>query len=421
MKQSEITSDTIILGGGLIGLIQALSLALHGIKTIVVDKNNSELMTDDAFDGRTSAIISSSMEMLNLLDLNPNILGTGEAITKIIVRDGVNGEPIDFDSDNDSDDRLAMVFENRKLRKALLHAAQSNTHISLHMPATVSTIEITNSAAIVTLDDGQKLSAPLLIGADGSNSKVRSNSNISLSHWNYDHHALVAAIQHSKPHDNIAHEIFFTDGPLALLPMPANNNSVDNNSVDNNGDYRSSLIWSVPSHQISAYQKLSSHIFCHELNKKTNMLLGHCSLLTPIETYPLGFHSSTSFITKRTALIGDSAHRVHPIAGQGLNLGFRDVAALTEVLVSGMRIGLDCGNQQILEQYDKWRNIDNLSVSFATDSIHRIYALEGKTASNARRLGMSFIQNTPSVKAFFMAEARGETGNLPKMLLGQMV
>lgn len=408
MNKQALTTDVIIVGGGLIGLLQSLSLAQYGISSAVIDHADDDTMRDQKFDGRTSAVTSASMKMLKLLNLDATILGTGEDITKIIVRDRHDGPPITF---NDGES-LATVFENQKLRHALLDAVHDNNDITSYFSSTIDDQEIDDFGVTLTLDNGIILSAALIIGADGSNSKVRKAANIPLSQWQYDHNALVGAITHSKPHDNIAHELFFNEGPLALLPMP------DNKLADM--PCRSSLIWSVPSDQSRAYQKLSPAVFCHELDKKTGGLLGKCDLLAPLTTYPLGFHSASKLTARRVALIGDSAHRVHPIAGQGLNLGFRDVAALTEILVDGVRLGMDCGDAQLLGRYERWRSVDNLSVSVATDSINHIYAMRGNTASAIRRMGMGLIQRSETIKNYLTLEARGAAGELPKMLSGNM-
>ncbi len=407
METQKITSDVIIVGGGLIGLLQSLSLAQYGITSNIIDHSDTQVMQDLKFDGRTSAIISSSLKMLKMLNLDPEILGKGQAIEKIIVRDGYNGPPIDFHDD----ETLAIVYENQNLRRALLEAVLHNEHITTFFPAKILEQNINDYGADILLDNGCMLSASLIIGADGRNSDIRNKAGIKLSQWNYDHHALVGAIRHKKPHNNIAYELFFPDGPLALLPMETNEE----------GLFRTSLIWSVPSSQHQAYRKLSHKIFCHELNKKTGDLIGACDLSAPLISYPLGFHSAADITAKRTALIGDSAHRVHPIAGQGLNLGFRDVAALTEILVEGVRLGLDCGDAQLLDRYERWRSVDNLSVSVATDSINHIYAMRGKTASNIRKLGMGLIQKSDIIKNYLTHEARGTAGELPKMLSGHAI
>ena len=402
MNKPAHNFDVIIVGGGLIGLLQALSLAQYDISSAIIDQSDMSAMRSQSFDGRTSAITSASMNMLGMLDLDKAILGQGADIEKIIVRDGNDGPPILFDDGA----TLATVFENQKLRIALLDAVLKHDAITPYFSAQITDQNINDYGVDITLDDGKNLRSSLLIGADGRNSKVRQSSKIALSQWNYDHIALVGAITHEKPHDNIAHELFFNEGPLALLPM----------TPDSSAQHRSSLIWSVPQNQNQAYQKLSAGVFSHELDNKTNGLLGKSNLIAPLITYPLGFHSAVNLTAKRVALIGDSAHRVHPIAGQGLNLGFRDVAALTEALVDGTRLGLDCGDAQLLDRYERWRSVDNLTVSMATDGINQLYAIPGRTAQGVRRMGMDMIQKSERIKAYLSQEARGEAGEMPKML-----
>lgn len=430
--------DVIIIGGGLNGMLQSLSLAVHGISCAIIDHNDAANMQKFEYDGRTSAITSASLNMINLLGLDENLLGHSEAVDKIMVREGHDGAPIIFEDG----DLLARIFENQKLRLALWDAVQKNDHISPYFASNVAQHHVHDHGVDIILGDGTNLTADLLIGADGSNSQVRQWAKIALSQWQYDHHALVGAVLHNKPHDNIAHEIFFNEGPLALLPMPnsapkpapktmpkpgpkpgpkSGPNMGSSSEKSDDGLYRSSLIWSVPKHQSAAYMKLSPAIFCHELDKKTNGLLGSPRLATPLSSYPLGFHSAAQLTTKRIALIGDSAHRVHPIAGQGLNLGFRDVAALTEILVDGTRLGLECGDAQLLERYERWRSLDNLSVSMATDGVNQIYAWRGKFAASVRQMGMGLIQKSDSIKNLLTQEARGAAGELPKMLSGQLV
>ncbi len=402
MNKSEMNFDAIIIGGGLIGLLQALSLAQFDVRCAIIEQSDILDMQSDNFDGRTSAITSASMNILNLLSLDRSILGQGANIKKIIVRDGNNGPPLTFDDG----EILATVFENQKLRKALLDAVIKHDNIASYFAAHIIDQNIDDYGVNIILDDSTNLRASLLIGADGRSSKVRQSAKITLSQWQYDHIALVGAVAHDKPHHNIAHELFFNEGPLALLPMTSVSNT----------QYRSSLIWSIPQSQSQAYQKLSPKIFSHELNKKTNGLLGEANLIAPLITYPLGFHSVVQTTAKRVALIGDSAHSVHPIAGQGLNLGFRDVAALTETLVDGVRLGLECGDAQLLARYERWRSVDTLAVSIATDRINHLFALKGKTAKSMRRIGMTMIDKSDNIKTLLSREARGVVGGTPKML-----
>jgi 2-octaprenyl-6-methoxyphenol hydroxylase len=408
--KDPMKADVIIIGGGLIGLTQALALAAHGISSHVVDRADPETMLAAGFDGRTSAISSSSMKMLEAIGLGDALAGKGCPIGQIWVSDGLKRGDLDF-VPNEEDGYLGQMFENRLLRQSLYKAALESSLIRLHMPRTIASQQRGATGAIVTLDGGAALHGQLLIIAEGRKSESRDAAGLKIAQWQYDHSAIVGAIFHEKPHRNITYEIFYPTGPFAILPM------LDGDD----GRHRSAIVWSQTRGQAPAYLKLSDRGFCAELEKAMGGMLGTVSMAAPLASYPLGFHHSAQITAERFVLIGDSAHGIHPIAGQGLNLGLRDVAALTEVLVDGMRLGLDFGDVQLLARYGRWRSIDTLMVSMATDGLNRLFSIPGKTASAVRRLGMGLVQRTAPVKAFFMSEARGESGALPKLLQGLQI
>jgi 2-octaprenyl-6-methoxyphenol hydroxylase len=259
----------------------------------------------------------------------------------------------------------------------------------------------------VRLEDGRELRAPLLVAAEGRNSPTRSSAGINVARWHYEHTAIIAAVAHEKPHGSTAYEIFYPSGPFAILPMLP-------------GD-RSALVWSVAKGDAPGYLKLGSRGFLAELEAQMGGLLGKLELLAPLSSYPLGFHHAGRITDQRLALVGDAAHGIHPIAGQGLNLGLRDVAALTEVLVDGVRLGLDPGDAQLLKRYERWRSLDTFLVAASTDGLARLFGIPGQAASAVRRFGLSAVQRITPLKSFFMAEARGEYGDKPKLLSGLTV
>jgi 2-octaprenyl-6-methoxyphenol hydroxylase len=408
--QKSNSADVIIIGGGMIGLAQALTLAAHGITSHVIDRADPAIMLADGFDGRTSAISSSSMKMFEAIGLGDVLAGNGCPIAQIWVSDGLKPGALDFVPSED-DGYLGQMFENRLLRRILHTAASQSPHIHLHMPCNIASKERSESGVSVTLDSGVQLAARLLVVAEGRGSQTRDEAGLKIAHWQYDHAAMVGAIYHEKPHNEVAYEIFYSTGPFAILPML--------DSAD--GRHRSAIVWSQTRGDAPAHMKLSDRAFAAELEKAMGNMLGKVEIAAPLSSYPLGFHHCTSITAQRLVLVGDSAHGIHPIAGQGLNLGLRDVATLAEVLTDGMRLGLDFGDAQLLERYDRWRSIDTLMVAMATDSLNRLFSVPGKTASAVRRLGLGLVQRTQPVKAFFMSEARGESGALPKLLTGQMV
>ncbi len=399
-------ADVIIIGGGLIGLTQALALAAHGITSHVIDRADPATMLATDFDGRTSAISSSSTKMLEAIGLGDALAGKGCPIEQIWVSDGLKPGALDFVPSAD-DGYLGQMFENRFLRRTLYEAAMASDAIQLHMPAAIASKSRTPSGASVTLTGGNVLTAELMIVAEGRQSQTRDEAGIKIAHWQYKHSAMVGAIFHEKPHGNVAYEIFYPSGPFAVLPM-----------LDSDERHRSAIVWSVGEADAPGYMKLSPRGYAAELERAMGRILGTVELAAPLSAYKLGFHHAGAITAERLVLIGDSAHGIHPIAGQGLNLGLRDVATLTEVLTDGLRLGLDLADAQLLDRYARWRSIDTLMVAMSTDTLNRLFSVPGKTASAVRRFGMGLVQRTAPAKAFFMAEARGESGDLPKLLQG---
>jgi 2-octaprenyl-6-methoxyphenol hydroxylase len=250
--------------------------------------------------------------------------------------------------------------------------------------------------------------APLLIVAEGRNSPTRDAAGIRLARWRYDHAAIVSTLTHERPHEDVAYEIFYPAGPFALLPM----------TDMGDGSHRSALVWSVSQADAPGWLSLSDEDFAAEVKAAMGGFLGEVRMTAPRSTYPLGFHHAARITDHRLALVGDAAHGIHPIAGQGLNLGLRDAAALAQVLVDGARLGLELGDAQLLERYQKWRALDTMSVALATDSLARIYGVPGRAASAVRRFGMALIDRLEPIKERLNAEARGTSGDLPLLLRG---
>jgi 2-octaprenyl-6-methoxyphenol hydroxylase len=398
-------ADVIIFGGGLVGLALASALDCSGVSTIVIDPADPRERKTAAFDGRTSAVSSSSMRMLTTIGVAAHLAEDGCPIRQIAVADGLQPGGLHFEADDD--EPLGWMHENRHLRAALLARAEAAKSASLLWASNVADAIRGEHGVIVTLHDGRKLSAPLLIAADGRNSRTRDDAGIRVARWRYDHQAIVSVLRHALPHEHVAYEIFYPTGPFAILPM-----------TDDAGGHRSAIVWSVPNRDAAGWLSLNDEDFAGEAQAAMGGFLGKIAMLAPRSSYPLGFHHAAQLTADRLALIGDAAHAIHPIAGQGLNLGFRDAAALAEVLVEGARLGLDLGDRQLLDRYRRWRSLDALSVAFATDSLTRVYAVPGKTASAVRRFGMRLIDRVTPLRDRLMAEARGTSGDLPLLLRG---
>ncbi|MGP7795767.1 UbiH/UbiF/VisC/COQ6 family ubiquinone biosynthesis hydroxylase [Sphingomonas sp. CLY1604] len=402
-------TDVIILGGGLVGATLALALDAHGVGSIVVDPADPAVMLAPGFDGRASAIASASGRMLDAIGVGARLAGQGCAIRHIRVSDGLAPGKLDF-RPGERDDPLGTMYENKLLRRALFEAASAATHVDLRMQTRATQVVRGPAGVTATLDSGATVTAALLVAAEGRHSPTREAAGIPVARWQYDHAAIVGAFHHEHSHEDIAFEIFYHSGPFALLPLP-----------DDEIGHRSAIVWSVRGADGPAMMKLGDRAFLAEASKRMGGFLGELSAPSPRASYPLGFHHAARITAERLALVGDAAHGIHPIAGQGLNLGLRDVATLAEVLVEGKRLGLDLGDPALLERYQRWRGLDTLMVAAATDTLTRLFGIPGKTASAVRRFGISAVDKLPPLKNRFMAEARGESGALPKLLQGLLV
>lgn len=398
-------ADVIIFGGGLVGLALASALDSNGLAAIVIDPADPTPRTSAAFDGRTSAVSSSSMRMLEAIGVAALLAEPGCPIRRIAVADGLDPGGLDFESDDGQ--ALGFMHQNRNLRAALQARAEAGKNISLSWKAQVANTAREAAGVTVTLADGRLLRAPLLIAADGRNSATRDAAGINMARWNYRHQAIVSVLRHERPHDHVAYEIFYPTGPFALLPMN-----------DDAHGHRSAIVWSVPQDDAAGWLSLHDDDFAAEAQAAMGGFLGKVAMLAPRSSYPLGFHHAAQIAAERLVLVGDAAHAVHPIAGQGLNLGFRDAAALAQVLVEGTRLGLDLGDQQLLDRYQRWRSLDALSVAFATDTLTRIYGVPGRAASAVRRFGMGLVGRISPLRNRMMSEARGTSGDLPLLLRG---
>ena len=398
-------TDVIILGGGLVGLTLAAALDSSGLSTIVIDPADPSQRTSASFDGRTSAVSSSSMRMLETIGVIDRLAAPGCPIRRIAVADGLEPGGLHFDAD--ADEALGWMHENRHLRAALQDRTEAGATIDVRWGRRAETVARGEHGVTVTLDDGEVLRAALLVAAEGRNSPTREEAGIRMARWQYDHRAIVSVLRHERPHEHVAYEIFYPEGPFALLPMS-----------DDEGGHRSAIVWSVPEADAAGWLSLTDAEFAGEAEAAMGGFLGRVSLLAPRSSYPLGFHHAATITAERLALVGDSAHAIHPIAGQGLNLGFRDAAALAQALVEGARLGLDLGDRQLLDRYERWRALDALSVAVATDGLTRLYGVPGKAASAIRRFGMGLVGRIAPLRDRLKSEARGTSGDLPLLLRG---
>jgi 2-octaprenyl-6-methoxyphenol hydroxylase len=403
-KADEIR-DVLILGGGLVGMALAIGLARAGLAVHVIDRDDPANQTAAGFDGRASAISTASWNFFGHLGLAPLLEPKACPIAAIAVNDGLRPGRIDFRPEA-HEGSLGRMFANRELRLALFEAAGAEPNIAWRTSSEVVERHRDAFGVSATLRDGTVLRARLMVAAEGRRSPTRDEAGLRLARWEYRHSAIIAGLAHTLPHENVAWEIFYPSGPFALLPL------LD----DAEGRHRSALVWTVAENDAAAVLRMPDATFLAEARSRMGGVLGEIELAAPRAAYPLGFHHTARIVAERLALVGDSAHGIHPIAGQGLNLGLRDAAALIECISDGVRLGLDPGDAQILDRYERWRASDGFMVALATDGLTRLFGVPGRTASLVRRIGMAGVQRLPPLKRWFMDEARGVSGTLPRLL-----
>jgi 2-octaprenyl-6-methoxyphenol hydroxylase len=397
--------DLLILGGGLVGMTLALTAARKGLSSHVVDRADPAELTAEGFDGRASAISTASWNLFTNIGLADRLEPHGCPIASIAITDGMKPGRIDF-RPQPHEGSLGRMFANRALRLALFETAREEPLIAWHAMAEVIDRRRGGHAVSARLADGTELAASLMVAAEGRNSPTRQEAGIAVARWDYRHRAIIVGLTHAKPHENVAWEIFYPAGPFALLPL-----------LDGpGGEHRSALVWTVAENDAAGVLALSERAFQAEVEKRMQGIFGPIALEGRRSSYPLGFHHTAKIVAQRLALVGDAGHGLHPIAGQGLNVGLRDVGALVETLADGMRIGLDPGDAQLLARYERWRGLDTFMVALATDGLTRLFGVPGRLPSLLRRVGMGMVQRTPSLKRWFMDEARGVSGAVPELL-----
>ena len=402
---SDRPRDLVILGGGLVGMTLALAAAKKGLSSHVIDRADPAELTAEGFDDRATAISTASWHLFGNIGIAAGLEEFACDIASIAVTDQQKPGRLDF-VPGEGDGTLGRMFPNRRLRLALFEAAAKEPLINWIAKAHVTERQRSAYGVAAVLADGRKLRGSLMVAAEGRQSPTRDEAGISIAKWDYKHRAIIAGLTHEKPHGNVAWEIFYPAGPFALLPL----------NDDADGAHRSSLVWTVSESDAAGVLKLGDRAFLAEVEKRMGGVLGKVRSVGHRSSWPLGFHHTAKITAERLALIGDSAHGIHPIAGQGLNLGLRDVGALVEVLDEGARLGLEPGDAQLLARYERWRGLDAFSVALATDALTRLFGVPGNAASAVRRLGMAGVQRMPVLKRWFMNEARGMSGTLPDLL-----
>lgn len=401
--------DVVIVGGGLVGTTLGCALAGAGLSIAVIDREDPAIPIAAGYDGRASAISLGSARVLAGIGLWAELETAASPIWDIRVVDGnvIDGiSPLflHYDHHDVGDDPFGYIVENRMTRLALRTLSARLATLDVIAPAEVAGLNRDVVSATVSLKDGRTLRAPLCIAADGKFSAMRDHIGIRTTGWSYDQTSIVCTVKHAEPHGGVAVELFLPGGPFAMLPMT--------------GD-RSNIVWSEKSALAKAYMALDDDAFLGELESRFGDWLGDITLAGPRFSYPLSLLHAETYVDDRFALIGDAAHAIHPIAGQGLNMGLRDVAAMAEVLVDAARLGLDLGAPGVLSRYQGWRRFDNVVLAAVTDGLTRLFSNDIPPLRAIRDIGLAAVNKAPPVKRLLMRHAMGTLGELPRLVRGE--
>jgi 2-octaprenyl-6-methoxyphenol hydroxylase len=413
--------DALIVGGGLVGLTLGIALARGGFETIVVDALDPAKVVDAGFDGRVSAVAFASCRMMEALDLWDGLAPHAQPINDILVTDGSGLKStgpgaasllhLHFDHREIGDAPLGHLIENRHIRLVQQTALEREERLTLIAPDACARVERGPGGVVAHLKSGRTICAGVCLAADGRGSRLREAAGIRSVKWSYKQTGIVTTVAHEKPHHGVAQEYFLPSGPFAILPMTGN---------------RASLVWTEWTKDAQTLVGLGDDDFAYELAQRFGPYLGDVKPVGPRWSYPLGLQLADRYVDERLALVGDAAHGVHPIAGQGLNLGLRDVAVLAEILIDAARIGMDPGSAQVLEGYQRWRRFDNTMLSFSMDFMNRLFSNDIAPLRTVRDLGLGVVNAIPPARRMFMHHAGGAVAlggekALPKLLRGEMV
>ncbi len=411
LRGMKNTSDILIVGGGLNGPALALALAQTGHTVTLIDALPRDARAREDFDGRSYALALASQKLIDQIGVWGAVAGQAQPMLEIKVTDGRAGQGpspffMHFDHAEIEEGPMGYMIEDRYLRRALRDAMEAEPAITLVDEQTVIAQDTDATGVTVTLASGDSLRGRLLVGADGRRSGTAERAGIKRTGWDYGQTALVCAIEHDRPHNGIAHQFFMPPGPLAILPLPGN---------------RSSIVWSERSDRAAAIQSLDEESYLSILRPRFGDFMGDIRLAGDRFTYPLNLTLANAFVAERLALVGDAAHGVHPIAGQGLNAGLRDVGALAEVLTEARRRGEDIASSLVLDRYQQWRRFDTASLAAATDAFNRLFSNDNPLLRLGRDIGMGVVGAIPGLRQSFIREAAGLTGDLPRLLQGRPI
>lgn len=378
----------------------------------MVDSRPAPQRAEAGFDGRAYALAIASRRLLTMIGIWSRVGDLAQPIHRIKATDGLAGQGpapffLTFDAAEIEEGPMGFLLEDRHLYAAFLAAMAENQNVTLLSGETVTEQDVAPNGVTVSLASGRRITARVLIGCDGRGSGTATRAGIRRVGWGYGQTALVTAIRHEKDHEGTAHQFFMPEGPLAILPLK--------------GGHHSSIVWSETEENAARIQALPDDQYLEALRPRFGDFLGEIALAGDRFTYPLSLSLAERFVAPRVALVGDAAHGVHPIAGQGLNLGLRDVAALAQVLIEARRRGEDIGSQTTLEAYQRWRRFDSTALALGMDTVNRLFSNDNPVLRAGRDLGLGIVNAMPGLRRRFIRQAAGLQGDLPRLLAGKAI
>lgn len=405
-RQYDFEADVAIVGGGHAGCTLAALLAAGGISTLCIDQDAPSKTLEESFDGRTTAISFGSRHVIQAAGAWEDLKDDACPIRNIHIMDSGSPTLLQFLVDDVGEEAFGWIVENRRLRQSLYKALRSQKLVTHIAPARASDFERDARGVTVMLEDGRTARAALVIGADGRNSFTRDWMGIETRGWSYRQRALICTVLHTNPHDHLAVEDFRSEGPFAILPM----------QDDADGHHRSAVVWTEHGKEQDSALHWPEAIFTAALNERFPDSYGKVTLSGQRFAYPLGLKHAHSYIAERMALVADAAHGIHPIAGQGLNLGLRDIAALVELLINAKHKGNDLGDGALLRAYEQMRRTDNMMMAGATDTLNKLFSNDLTSVRVLRKIGLRAVQRFAPARRFFMKQAMGASGLLPELV-----
>jgi 2-octaprenyl-6-methoxyphenol hydroxylase len=406
----QASQGTIVIGGGAFaGLALALALRQGLGPEIPVIVADPALAARPSRDPRATAIVAACRRLFEAIGAWDEVKSSAQPILDMVVtdsrlEDATRPAFLTFAGEVEPGEPFAHMIENRRLIDVLVARAEA---ASIDLRATAVTSYDARSDGIdVTLGDGTIVAASLLVAADGARSKLRERAGIATHGWDYDQSGIVVTVGHERDHEGRAEEHFLPAGPFAILPLTGK---------------RSSLVWTERRDEAARITALSDDEFHEELERRFGLHLGEIKALDKPRAFPLSYFVARSFVAERLALVGDAAHVIHPIAGQGLNMGLKDVAALAEVVVDAARLGMDVGQADVLERYQRWRRFDTMAMGVATNSLNFLFSNQSTLLRTVRDIGLGLVDRTPPLKNLFIRQAAGLTGEVPRLLRGEVL